>query len=100
MDVNRYFKQITLDFGGSKWFSTSRTLDLDPEGYLIVSVSSCSFLPRVSDQCVLIALVLEEIQRKMLKSHLEKRRPLFCRCHVPFGSFSCTLTWVIFFPNW
>jgi hypothetical protein len=37
MDVNRYFKQITLDFGGSKWFSTSRTLDLDPEGYLIVS---------------------------------------------------------------
>lgn len=43
-DVNQYFKSVTLDFGGSSWFSASRTLDLSPEGYLIVSVSNHVFL--------------------------------------------------------
>jgi hypothetical protein len=43
-DVNQYFKSVTLDFGGGSWFSASRTLDLSPEGYLIVSVSSHVFL--------------------------------------------------------
>ncbi|KAG0559606.1 hypothetical protein KC19_10G117900 [Ceratodon purpureus] len=36
-DVNQYFKTVTLDFGGSSWFSASKTLELSPEGYLIVS---------------------------------------------------------------
>jgi hypothetical protein len=34
-DVQKYFKSITLDFGGS-WFG-SKVLELSPEGYLIVS---------------------------------------------------------------
>lgn len=37
-DVHQYFKTLTLDFGGRNWFATGSTLDLDPEGYLIVSV--------------------------------------------------------------
>ncbi|CAM6014846.1 unnamed protein product [Sphagnum balticum] len=36
-DVSRYFKSVTLDFGGSNWFSTGRTMDLTPDGYLIIS---------------------------------------------------------------
>lgn len=36
-DVHQYFKTLTLDFGGRNWFATGSTLDLDPEGYLIVS---------------------------------------------------------------
>jgi hypothetical protein len=36
-DVHQYFKTVTLDFGGSSWFLASKTLELNPEGYLIVS---------------------------------------------------------------
>ncbi|KAG0565978.1 hypothetical protein KC19_7G028600 [Ceratodon purpureus] len=36
-DVHKYFKTLTLDFGGRNWFATGSTLDLSPEGYLIVS---------------------------------------------------------------
>ena len=38
-DVHKYFKTLTLDFGGRNWFATGSTLDLSPEGYLIVSVN-------------------------------------------------------------
>ncbi|XP_024395932.1 aspartyl protease APCB1 isoform X2 [Physcomitrium patens] len=36
-DVHQYFKTLTLDFGGRNWFATDSTLDLSPQGYLIVS---------------------------------------------------------------
>ena len=45
-DVHQYFKTLTLDFGGRSWFATGSTLDLDPEGYLIVSVRCARYLKR------------------------------------------------------
>lgn len=36
-DVSAYFKTVTLDFGGSTWWSSGKLLELSPEGYLIVS---------------------------------------------------------------
>lgn len=102
MDVNRYFKQITLDFGGNKWFSTSRTLDLDPEGYLIVSVSSCSFLPpSIWSMCFNCTCFGRDPVKDAEESPCEEMPTfLYMSCtfwliqlHIDMGNFSLTGRW-------